>query len=268
MKYMSSLRALAAAFLLVVIVVIVVDVEPVSAYSAIPPNKMSHNTIPMITTTTNSPTSQTIVHRREFMNKATLVGPTMLLLSELFSALPAPAHAATTTPTTPTEVLNDVKHGFRMNVPSQWTKQTQELPDRRCIVIWTDPNDPKTALFIAYTPVRDDFTSLSSFGSVDVVASQTILPKGELAGNVGVKAKMLTAQSMKNAYIFDYVQEIENVQPETHFRTIFTLQQGATGGAGAVLVTITLQTPEANYEKVKPLFDDIINSYGEATNTN
>jgi hypothetical protein len=74
---------------------------------------------------------------------------------------------------------------------------------------------------------------------------------------------MLSATSAKQAYIFDYVQKVGNIQPETHYRTVFTLQQGATGGAGAVLVTITAQTPEARYSSVKTTLDEIINSYGK-----
>jgi PsbP len=160
--------------------------------------------------------------------------------------------------------FNDAPHGFSIAIPSTWSKSETELNDRRKIVVWGDPNDAKTALFIAYTPVRDDFTSLASFGAVDQVAAQTILPKAELAGDDSVEAKMIAAVSAKQAYMFDYTQAIANIQPPTHFRTIFTLQQGATGGAGAVLVTITLQTPEERYAaSLKPLFDKIIESYGK-----
>ena len=207
-------------------------------------------------TTPTPPTtsSSTTTSRRQWMNTATTALAAPLVAS---FGLPTLANAAGT------EVFNDVTHGFSIAVPSDWTKQEQTLNDRRTITVWTDPKDPKTALFIAYTPIRDDFTSLSSFGSVDVVAAQTILPKGAIGGNDGVTAKMLSAESKKSAYIFDYTQAIENVQPATHFRTIFSLAQGATGGAGAVLVTITLQTPEENYAGAKTLFDSIIDSYGK-----
>ena len=46
-----------------------------------------------------------------------------------------------------------------------------------------------------------------------------------------------------------------------HFRTIFALIQGATGGAGAILLTITAQAPEERYPILKPIFDEIIRSY-------
>ena len=48
---------------------------------------------------------------------------------------------------------------------------------------------------------------------------------------------------------------------KTHFRTIFSLATGATGGAGSVLVSITAQTPEADYGAKKSMFDDIVASY-------
>jgi hypothetical protein len=115
-------------------------------------------------------------------------------------------------------------------------------------------------MFIAYTPVRDDFTSLSSFGSAEEVGQATILPKGELAGVNGIESSMISAVSKKNAYYFDYVQKVPD-QPQTHFRTIFTLATGATGGAGSVLVSITAQTPETEYSTMKPTFDQILDSY-------
>jgi hypothetical protein len=150
---------------------------------------------------------------------------------------------------------------FSINLPSDWPQSTQTLPDRRRIVLYIKPDsDQKTLIFLAYTPVRDDFTSLSSFGSVDQVAQATILPKGELAGVEGVESEMLSATTRQQAYFFDYTQKVPT-QPETHFRTIFALATGATGGAGNVLVTITAQTPESEYGLMKPLFDDVIKSY-------
>lgn len=160
--------------------------------------------------------------------------------------------------------FNDPQHGFSIKVPADWVATNQQLPDRRKINMWTDPNDPSTLLFIAYTPVRADYTSLGSFGSVDQVAEQTILPKGALMGEVDVDAKMLSATADKQAYFFDYRQATPKL-PLTHFRAIFTLQQGATtGGAGAVLVTVTAQTPETRYGELQSMFDQVIDSYGKS----
>ena len=160
------------------------------------------------------------------------------------------------------KTFEDPKNGFSIGVPADWVEAVRALPDRRTIRFWSDPADSQTFVFVAYTPVRDDFTSLGSFGSVETVADQTILPKGELMG-VETESKMLSAVSEKQSYVFDYQQSVPNVQPMTHFRTIFTLQPGATGGAGSMLVTITAQTPEARYGALKSTFDDIINSFSK-----
>lgn len=145
----------------------------------------------------------------------------------------------------------------------------QELPDRRKIVFFVDPttadasskkDDDKSLLFIAYTPVRDDFTSIGSFGTVEQVAQMTILPKGEIAGVSGNESQMLKSESRKAGYFFDYVVKVEG-QPKRHFRTIFTLVKGATGGAGSVLVTLTAQSTEARYPEVKDLYDKVVGSF-------
>jgi hypothetical protein len=65
----------------------------------------------------------------------------------------------------------DADYGFKMKVPSDWQASVQALPDRRKIALYIKPNsDQKTLVFLAYTPIRADFTSLGSFGSVDEVS--------------------------------------------------------------------------------------------------
>ena len=152
----------------------------------------------------------------------------------------------------------DEARKFSILVPS-WTKSVQELPDRRMITLYIKPDsNQKTLMFMAFTPVRSDYTSLGSFGSADEVAEATILPKSTLAGVQGVKSEMLKVESKKQSYLFDYVTEVPS-QPKTHFRTIFTLKTMANGVSQ--LVTITAQTPESEYATMKPLFDKIIDSY-------
>mmetsp|Transcript_14403 Transcript_14403/g.29813 ORF Transcript_14403/g.29813 Transcript_14403/m.29813 type:complete len:223 (+) Transcript_14403:97-765(+) len=161
----------------------------------------------------------------------------------------------------PLATYEDTNCKFKINVPSEWVMTEQTLPDRRKIVLYFKPeSNQKTLMFIAYTPARDDFTSLGSFGSVDEVAQATILPKAEIAAKQGIESEMLTAVTKKKAYFFDYVQST-SVQPKTHFRTIFSLAQGATGGAGSLLVSITVQTPESDYAAMEPLFQKILDSY-------
>jgi PsbP len=224
-----------------------------------------------------SSSSGYILDRRSWISTATTTGSVAAVFGLLSSNDVANAAEAAVSSSQSSRTsskltdFNDPQHGFSIKVPADWIATNQELPDRRKINLWTDPNDPATLLFIAYTPVRDDFTSLGSFGSVDQVAAQTILPKGELMGDGRDKdvldAKMLSATADKQAYFFDYRHAAKNKMPLTHFRTIFTLQQGATGGAGAVLVTITAQTPELRYvgeENLQSMFDQVIDSYGKS----
>lgn len=182
----------------------------------------------------------------------------------------------------------DYDYGFRISTPSAWKQTTQTLSGRRKAIFFTptdneNSNAINTLMYIAYTPIRDDFTSLSSFGSVDAVALATILPKGELGGSTDKDSKMISAISKKNAYYFDYVSTpvipVEAGMGEggmlkelkkKHFRTIFTLMNNAnTNGDGAVtttvagstLVTITVQTEEDEYGNWRGLFDEIVDSF-------
>eukprot|EP00579_Thalassiosira_antarctica_P031858 CAMPEP_0201992596 /NCGR_PEP_ID=MMETSP0905-20130828/1114_1 /ASSEMBLY_ACC=CAM_ASM_000554 /TAXON_ID=420261 /ORGANISM="Thalassiosira antarctica, Strain CCMP982" /LENGTH=269 /DNA_ID=CAMNT_0048547289 /DNA_START=26 /DNA_END=835 /DNA_ORIENTATION=- len=173
---------------------------------------------------------------------------------------------------------------FKLQVPSSWEKTEQKLSGRRKAIFFSDPNsnDASTGAietfgFIAYTPIRDDFTGLSSFGSVDEVAQSTILPKGELGGQDTDASKMLSTMSKNNAYYFDYVATpVVPIEPGTkssgattktlkpqHFRTIFTLLSLKIS-AGLTLVTITLQTTEERYGDMKGIFDGVVDSYGKA----
>ena len=160
-------------------------------------------------------------------------------------------------------IYRDDLFKFQFKVPEGWTESTQELPDRRKIVLFSKDSTP--IMFVAYTPIRDDFTSLGSFGSVDQVASQTILPKGGknslMGGDEDVTSSMLSATSVNNAYIFDYIVKAGKV-PETHYRSLWTLANKA-GNAGSVLVTFTLQIEESKYADMKSTFDDVIGSFGK-----
>ena len=87
---------------------------------------------------------------------------------------------------------------------------------------------------------------------------------------------MLSSESKKNSYYFDYVTTpvvpveagsgsgsmTKQLKP-MHFRTIFTLVPLKTG-AGSTLVTITVQTSEEKYQGLKGKFDEIIDSFDKA----
>ncbi|KAL7553214.1 hypothetical protein ACHAWF_016472 [Thalassiosira exigua] len=192
---------------------------------------------------------------------------------------PSPASGASDPPLEP---YDDPDYGFRVRVPSSWDVSEQKLSGRRRAVFFTDPESKdastgsiETLGFVAYTPLRDDFTSLASFGSVDEVAQTTILPKGDLmAGQDVGYSEMFSAVSKNNAYYFDYVAApvvptepgsggslTKTLKPQ-HFRTIFTLLP-LKNSAGLTLVTVTLQTTEERYRDMKGVFDGVVDSFGK-----
>ena len=107
--------------------------------------------------------------RRTFLvDTTTAAACSMALLVPQFSAVAAENSKLLL------DTYQDEDCGFKVSVPSDWVKSVQSLRDRRKIVFFTDPStsssdQEKNLIFIAYTPVRDDFTSLTSFGSVEQV---------------------------------------------------------------------------------------------------
>lgn len=237
-------------------------------------------TVAAFRTPSSSPDNVDISTRRSFFSQSLLVAGTITLLN------PSITHAANTSNNDDvSKLFEDVNYGFRINIPASWERSEQTLSGRRKAVFFTDPSSTnqetggtiETLGYVAYTSVRDDFTNLSSFGSVDEVGQATILPK-ELAGGDGSTSTMISSVSKKGAYYFDYIASptvpvtqvdssgsmTKQLKPQ-HFRTIFTLLPpvGITS-AGMTLVTLTLQTSEERYNdgsNVKGLFDKIINSY-------
>jgi hypothetical protein len=231
--------------------------------------------------------SNALLSRRSLWTRSlsTLVGA-YTTLSSTVSPRGYYAYAVESSTTTKMEQYNDADYGFHLSIPSSWELTEQKLSGRRKALFFTDPtssndatnngaNNIETFGFVAYTPVRDDFTSLASFGSVDNVAQMTILPKGDLAGQ-GDDSRMLSAVSKNNAYYFDYVATpvvpieagtsssgaLTKTLKAQHFRTIFTLLP-LKNSAGMTLVTVTLQTSEERYADVRVLFDQIIDSLGK-----
>jgi hypothetical protein len=224
--------------------------------------------------------------RRSFFSRSLLVAGTTVSTATTTLLNPSITHAANTNNNNDdiSKLFEDSNYGFRINIPSSWERSEQTLSGRRKAIFFTDPTSKnletgtiETLGYVAYTSVRDDFTNLSSFGSVDEVGQATILPK-ELAGGDGSTSTMISAISTKGAYYFDYIASptvpvtdvdssgrlTKQLKPQ-HFRTIFTLLPlvGITS-AGMTLVTLTLQTSEERYNdgsNVKGMFDKIINSY-------
>jgi len=221
----------------------------------------------------------TTTTRRSFLVRTGAAGGALAALS--MTSRPPVSRAAETTSASSSSSYEDADYGFRLRVPSSWERSEQTLSGRRKAIFYTDPSSKtvdgniETLCIVAYTPVRDDFTSLSSFGSVDEVGQSTILPK-ELAGGDGSTSRMISSISQRGAYYFDYVssptvpkEKLDSTGVATRtlkpqrFRTVFALLPPVgNAAAGMTLVTITLQTSEDRYvDNMKGMFDGIIDSY-------
>jgi hypothetical protein len=178
---MVSARPLLAAFSLLPIL----TTEFQSSINAAAPALSRHHLSAQRTSTEDEP-SQPLSSRRQFHQSIS----NSLLSTFICTQLPFAANAATKL-----ETFTDADYGFRLSTPIEWKKTIQTLSGRRKALFFTPDNNDgiiDTLLIIAYTPVRDDFTSLSSFGSVDAVAQATILPKGELGGTAD-NSRMISA---------------------------------------------------------------------------
>ena len=98
------------------------------------------------------------VSRRDFASVASVLAGSSTLLIDPY-VTKAQVESTALVP------YEDKNCNFSINVPSEWVKTEQTLPDRRKIMLFFKPeSNQKTLMFIAYTPTRDDFTSLGSFG--------------------------------------------------------------------------------------------------------
>lgn len=114
--------------------------------------------------------------RRSFIS--TIVGDTIKtaasasILTDILTANPLIANA-----NDKLSLFQDTNVGFQFQIPTNWKRSEQSLPDRRRLVLFVNDDGEaekglEDLIFIAYTPVRDDFTSLSSFGSVEQVCER------------------------------------------------------------------------------------------------
>lgn len=47
-----------------------------------------------------------------------------------------------------------------VQAPDGWERTEAEISGRRKLIVYTNPKNPGTNAFVAYTPARGDFTSL------------------------------------------------------------------------------------------------------------
>jgi len=183
-------------------------------------------------------------------------------------AILAPAVAAALLPVRPAraeslETYTDSRYGVSFDVPAGWTAVPNQLADGRRLVVASDPKDASNNVFIAFTPIRPDYSSLGSFGTIDFVAN-TVLPQcGDLSYACSFKqgddidAKMLSQSTIKGNYVYDYSIEIKG-GPKRRLQSLFTVQ--ADGGS-SILVGLSAQSLDSNYGALASTFKDVINSY-------
>eukprot|EP00308_Calcidiscus_leptoporus_P012836 CAMPEP_0119357302 /NCGR_PEP_ID=MMETSP1334-20130426/5718_1 /TAXON_ID=127549 /ORGANISM="Calcidiscus leptoporus, Strain RCC1130" /LENGTH=226 /DNA_ID=CAMNT_0007371511 /DNA_START=25 /DNA_END=705 /DNA_ORIENTATION=- len=183
-----------------------------------------------------------------------------VLLPLLASApLPWCVRSASAAPALST--LTDDEYGVSFALPTGWKTSESELSGGRKLIAAADPADIDFNVFIAYTPIAADYTSLGSFGNIDSVGL-TLLPQCSgssctLAAD-GIQGKMLEEVAQAGAYVFDY--SIEQVgQPIRRLRTLFSVQTEV--GRGKNLVTLTAQCKQARYEELAPTLRAVIESF-------
>ena len=153
-------------------------------------------------------------------------------------------------------------------MPSSWNAAApQELSDGRRLVLATDPSDESNNIFIAFTPIRPDYSALGSFGTIDYVAN-TVLPQcGDLSYACSfekgdpIDAKMLSKDTVRGSYVYDYTIQ-QKGGPKRHLRSLFTVQSD---GAASILVGLTAQSLDANYAGLAPTFKQVLESYKGAS---
>ena len=117
-----------------------------------------------------------VMNRREIFSGASLATGAAVF------GLVAPATASPSSSLGSTTLFDDTSLGVKFLRPSGWVPTVQALPDRRRLTMFISGDNKDNNMFVNATPVRDDYTSLSSLGSVENVGMGTILPKGELQG--------------------------------------------------------------------------------------
>jgi len=159
-------------------------------------------------------------------------------------------------------MYKDSRYGVSFGIPMAWEATPNELPDGRRLVLASDPNDSDTNVFIAFTPIRPDYSSLGSFGNIDYVAS-TVIPSCSsngacrFANGDAIEGRMISSAVRKGNYVYDYTIEQKN-GPKRHLLSLFTVQADA---GASILVSLTAQCLDSRYGELAPTFNAVIESY-------
>ena len=161
------------------------------------------------------------------------------------------------------ETYTDKEYGVSFGIPKGWTAVPNELADGRVLVAATDPMDPEFNLYIIFSPIAGDYTSLGSFGTIDYVAG-TVIPECNkatcsIAAGDPVEGKMLGQETVKGNYVYDYTIQQVN-QPTRRLRSVWTVLK-SDKTASSRLIALTAQCLDSKYKDYEPTMKAVIASY-------
>jgi len=161
------------------------------------------------------------------------------------------------------QLHKDREYGDNFLVPSGWAASENELSGGRKLVAFADPGDSDSNIFILWTPLAADYTSLGSFGNINYVSSTFLPTCGSdrsactLAAD-GIEGRLLESVAVRGSYVYDYVIE-QAAQPTRHLRTLVTV--ALEEGRGKQLVTLTAQCRESKHAELSQMLAKVIDSY-------
>ena len=171
--------------------------------------------------------------------------------------LPTPPAYAAETQLTPFQ-----DRDVNMMYPEGWEAKEVEAAGRRKLLTFVSGRSPNENVNILFTPIRADFNRMGSFGSLEMAAG-FFVPSG-----TGMLSTLLSSKTINwgdgEGYLYEYriQQEIEegmaltrDLKRDVHFLTLLTLVPGKS------LVTLTLQTDEANWEALGPVYQEMLSSF-------
>ena len=153
----------------------------------------------------------------------------------LANALPA---VAADTKTISVPVGSSAKDGSPLSkatfsVPADWVKLSGDPGGGRKMELYADPNNADTNAFALITPVRGDYTSLGSFGSVEVV-QDTVMPAAP-----DITYDVIKSEAQTGKYVYEYIVQVPE-QPKRHLTTIFMVVSDC-------IVTFNFQAKQSDY---------------------
>lgn len=151
-------------------------------------------------------------------------------------------------------------------MPPAWKPSVNEMSNGRRLVVFADAADANSNVFLLYTPLQADYTSLGSFGNIDSVAT-TVLPScGGAQGSCsiekdGIESKLVSSKTVKGCYVYDYTVK-QSGQPTRHLLSLLAIKLEE--GRGKSLVTLTAQCVESQHAALSKQFSAIVESWKPA----